>query len=77
MDGEGWEKEQGKKVLFHPTAAVPWELGGNAEYWGVQTLGCFVGSGRYPGHKGITEGKEEPVEMSHPWGHLRPAKSRP
>lgn len=48
---EGWEKEQGEglcKGLFHPTAAVTWELGGDAEYWGVQTLGCpnLVGSGR-------------------------------
>lgn len=73
---EGWERA-GKKVLFHPTAAVTWELGGDTEHWGVQTLGCLVGSGRYLGHKGITKGEEEPVERSHPWGHLGPAESRP
>lgn len=52
-------------------------IGGDTEHWGVQTLGCLVGSGRYLGHKGVTKGEEEPVERSHPWGHLRPAESRP
>lgn len=76
MDGMGGKKSRGK-ISLHPTAAVSWECGGDAEYWGVQTLGCLVGSGRYLGHKGITEVQEEPVEISHPWGSPQASQVQP